>query len=93
MVQTRFIIILLHNHFGVFSPDSYQGKAVEEPGQEKKPENPSGCRQQGISGIQDLMVLQNKQLPVKKNLFHLVKKQTESPGGYNPKSIPPSTWG
>lgn len=40
MVQTRFIIILLHNHFGVFSPDSYQGKAVEEPGQEKSQKIP-----------------------------------------------------
>lgn len=69
------------------TPDSYQGKL----GAGEEPKNPSGCRQQGISGIQDLVVLQNSPLSVR-NVFHLVKKQTESPGGCNPKSIPPSTW-
>lgn len=56
------------------TPDSYQGKLWAG----KEPKTPSGCRPQGISGIQDLVVLQNSQLTVR-NLFHLVQNQTPNP--------------
>lgn len=88
---------LTQPHFGAFSPEQHptatRGSCggTCSPWAGKEPKTPSSCRQQGISGIQDLMVAQNDHLTVR-NLFHLVKNLTESPGWCNLKSIPPSSW-
>lgn len=76
--------------FGASSPEQHLTATRGSCGQEKS-QKPLWLQAARISGIQDLVVLQNSQLTVR-NQFHLVQKQTESPGGCNPKSIPPSTW-